>query len=833
MQSRRRSDAVLAGQGSHLADLRSSLASEKVRPRYPDEEAAFSAGPESPEPHHRRTDSGVAGLEGPQRESKRDVNGRSTGVTGRGTSGDAQPGRGVSMRDPSLGAQDQSPSSISGISPGQRGQVGPGKVGGSDEKEVAASAAASAYFGRKSDEPMETMRPGKAMHSLSKSKEAPMSAWGKGREYRPLAHDPLAGVPRRDSGTLGPDASSATAPSTAGKPAPQRTAQPVTRAAETGQMEQTEYKPEGYSGMTEARYYQGGYQKQYEEPISEGPELYPEAPTVERQYDEPISEGQAMRQGGPKYERQYESTGAEEQEMPQGAPIYERQYEQPIKNGQGVSPDVPTRERQQEIPINERPEIATEAPKQPTAVQPPQPPQAPYVSQPEHEFVTVEEIIAREEATRRAVMEEALARRKAAEEVASREAVTREAAARETIARETAQEEIAVMEAATREAYAKESLARESTVAELAALEEATRQAVAREEAAREAAIASIQSTEAATREAVAREALTKQTVAERIATREVVTREAIAREAAAREAANREAAIKQANTREVAAEEVAVREAALREGGFDEAIARDAALREVAAEETAALRAEEGFAPQEPGAREILVREPGPGSVAAGGVFAEEVAPEQIATVGVAQSIQPAGAGVSAAPMAEPIGQAPHTEEYLGAQAREEPRDQLQGGVAPEGRRPSKEEKELEKKRSKEEKNLEKQRTKEQKELEKQRSKQEKKLEKQRTREEKARQEQLKKEEKEVQKQQERANKQLKRSQKKQAKEAKRHESDRSVPETANQEQRGGGGLLGKIRRASRSMGLERPNGYGMERNVPNAIPTAQTGRA
>ncbi|OAX81641.1 hypothetical protein ACJ72_04020 [Emergomyces africanus] len=809
MQSRRRSDAILGGQGSHLADLRSSLASEKVQPRYPDEEAAFSTGPPSPEPRHRRIDSGVAGLEGPQQESKKDVNGWQTGVTDRGIGRDAQPERSVSMRDSSLGTQDKP-----GISPGQKQQMGSGKVGAPDEKEAAASAAASAYFQRKSNIPVEPMRPGKAMHSLSKSKEAPVSAWGKGREYRPLAHDPLAGVPRRDSSTLGSDASPSSTPFAARKTAPQRTVQPAPRAVETGQKDQTEYKPEGYPGTTEGRG-QGGYQKQYEAPISEGPELYPEAPAEERQ--------------------QYERGIGEDQATQQGAPIYETQYEQPIDKGQEMTSEVPMQERQYERPLDEGPEIAAVAFIQPTAVQPSL---YPHISQHEHEFVTVEEITAREEATRRAVMEEAMARRKAAEEVASREAVTREAAARETIARETAQEEIAVMEAATREAYDKETLARESAVAELATLQEATRQAMAREEAAREAATASIQSTEAATREAVAREALTKQTVAERIATREVVTREAIAREAAARETANREAAIKQANTREVAAEEVAVREAALREGGFDEAIARDAALREVAAEENAAFRDEgEGFMPQEPGAREILVREPGPGSVAAGGAFAEEVPPERMATGGAVPATQPAtqpaGAVVAAAPMAEPVGQAPRAKEDLGAQAREKPTVQPQSGVEPGGgRSASKEEMEHEKKREKEERNLERERTKEEKELEKQRSRQEKKLERQRTKEEKARQAELRKEEKEAQKQQEKTNKQLKRSQKKREKEEKRRGSMRSQPETANQGQ-GGTGLLAKIRRASRSLGVERPNDYGMDRTVPNGVPAAQSGRA
>lgn len=159
MQSRRRSDAILGGQGSHLADLRSSWASEKVQPRYSDEEAAFSTGPSSPEPHRRRIDSGVAGLEGPQQESKKLVNGRPTGATVGGTSGYVQPSRHVSARDSSLRAQDKSPVSMSGgISTRPRQQLGVGQVGVPDEKEAAASAAASAYFRRKPNAPMEMMR---------------------------------------------------------------------------------------------------------------------------------------------------------------------------------------------------------------------------------------------------------------------------------------------------------------------------------------------------------------------------------------------------------------------------------------------------------------------------------------------------------------------------------------------------------------------------------------------------------------------------------------------------------------------------------------------------
>ncbi|KLJ11694.1 hypothetical protein EMPG_13116 [Blastomyces silverae] len=746
-RSRRVSDAIIAGQGSHLADLRSSLASEKVQPRYPDEEAAFSSRPSSPEPHHRRADSGVAGLESSQQESKALVNGRPIGAT----AGRASRGQNAPLLKASMRTQERSTGPMSGGgATRQKQQIGTGKVGVPDEKEAAASAAASAYFRRRPNAPVETMRR---------------------REYRPLAHDPLAGVPRRDSSTLGHYASPASAPSTARKSAPQPVAQPEPRAAETGQTEKAEYKPEGYSGMMEEPGREEP-ERQYERPLG------PEAPVEEKVYEVPSTEGQGMAQGR------------------------DRPHEMGL-----------------ERPTGEGLEMPPEAPTQPTAVGPPQPAR---VAQPEHEYVTSEEIADREEATRRAVIEETAAKRKAAEEVAAREAVTREAAARENIARETAQEEVAAMEQATREAYARENAARESAVAELAALEEETRQAVAREAAARDAAAATIQSTEAATREAVANETLAKQTVAERISTKEAVTREAVAREAAAREAANMEAAIKHANTREVAAEEVAVREAALREGGFDEAIARDAALREVAAEEAAAMRAEggEGFMQQEPGPGDILVREPGPGSVAAGGAFAEEPHPEQKATGGAAPSAIPAGAGAPTTPMAIPVNQPSSTEQNLGAQAEE----QRQGVAPPAGRRPSKEEKELEKQRTKEERKLEKQRTKEEKKLEKQRTKEEKALQKQRTKqeqklnkerskEEKSRQAQLKKEQKETERQQAKANKQLKKSRKKQEKEAKRQGQQYNS-------------LLSKIRQ---SIGGKRPADYGMERTIPNAAPAIQ----
>ncbi|OJD20873.1 hypothetical protein ACJ73_07789 [Blastomyces percursus] len=763
-RSRRVSDAVLAGQGSHLADIRSSVALEKVQPRYPDEEAAFLPRPSSPEPHHRRTDSGVAGLESSQQESKALVNGRPTGPTAIGTSrGQNSPLLKANMR-----SQERSTMPMSGgVATGQKQQMGTRKVGVPDEKEAAASAAASAYFRRRPNVPGETMRSGKAVHSLKKSQEPPISAWGKGRECRPLAHDPLAGVPRRDSGTY--FASPASTPSRAPNNGPPRVAQPEPSAAETGQTEKTEYEPKGYSGMMEEPGREEP-ERQYERPLG------PEALVEEKTYEVPITEGQGMPQG-------------------EGRP---RETELERLTGEGL-------------------EVPSEAHMQPTAVGPPQ---SARVAQPD---VTAEEIAAREEATRRAVIEETTAKRKAAEEVAAREAVTRESVTRENIARKTAQEEIASMEQATREAYARENAARESAEAELAALEEATRQAAAREAAARDAAAATIQSTEAATREAVANESLAKQIVAEKISTKEAVTREAVAREAAAREAANMEAAIKHANTREIAAEEVAVREAALRKGGFDEAIARDAALREVAAEEVAVMHAEggEGFMQQEPGPGDILVREPDPGSVAAGGGFAEGLPPEQMATGGASTSAIPAGTGAPAGPVAVPVNQPSSAEQNLGAQVEEQ-----RQGVGPlTGRRPSKEEKELEKQRTKEERKLEKQRTKEErklkeqkakeeKDLQKQRTKQEQKLNKERYREEKSHQAQLKKEQKETERQHAKSQKQLKKSRKKQEKEGNRQgQQDNS--------------LLSKIRR---SIGGERPVNYGIEQTVPDGAPAART---
>ncbi|EQL29928.1 hypothetical protein BDFG_07489 [Blastomyces dermatitidis ATCC 26199] len=767
-RSRRVSDAVLAGQGSHLADLRSSAAPEKVQPRYPDEEAAFASRPSSPEPHHRRIDSGVAGLESSQQESKALVNGPPTGATAGGTSR----GQNAPLLKASMRTQERS-TRPGGVATEQKQQIGARKVGVTDEMKAAASAAASAYFRRIPNAPGETMRSGKAVHRLNKSQEPPISAWGKGRECRPLAHDPLAGVPWRDSSTLGYYANPASPPSRVRKKELQRLAQPEPRAAETGQTGKAEYEPESYSGMMKEPGREEP-ERQYERPLGM------EAPVEEKAYVVPSTEGQAMPQGG-------------------GRRPHETELERPT--GEGL-----------EVPL--------EAPMQPTAVGPPQ---SARVPQPEHEYVTAEEIAAREEATRRAVIEETTAKRKAAEEVAAREAVTQEAATRENIARETAQYEVAAMEQATREAYARENAARESAEAELAVLEEATRQAVAREAAARDAAAATIQSTEAATREAVANETLAKQTVTERMSTKETVTREAVAREAAAREAANMEAAIKHANTREVAAEEVAVREAALREGGFDEAIARDAALREVAAEEAAAIRAEGGedFMQQEPGPGDTLVREPGPGSVAAGGAFAEGPPPEQMATGGAAPSAIPADAGAPAAPVAVPVNQPSSAEQNLGAQVEE----QRQGVAPPAGRRPSNEEKELEKQRTKEERKLEKQRTKEEKKLEKQRTKEEKALQKQRTEqeqklkregseEEKSRQTQLKKEQKETERQKVKAQKQLKKSRKKQEREAKRQgQQDNS--------------LLSKIRRSIRG---ERPADYGVERTVPDSAPATHT---
>ncbi|KAG5302295.1 DUF1682 domain-containing protein, conidia-enriched transcript [Histoplasma ohiense] len=717
-RSTRKSNAVLAGQGSHLADLRSDWESEKVQPRYPDEEAAFSSRSSSPELRHRRIDSGVAGLESSQQKNKESANGRPTGSTATGSTREQN----VPMHDGNQRNQGRFPVSMrSGdVSSGQRQQSGQRKVG-----EAAAFAAATAYFHRRPNEPVEVMRSGEALHRLHKSKEPPpMSAWGKGRECRPLAHDPLAGVPRRDSSTLGSFESPVPTPSTERKSAPQRAAQTEAAAADTALIEQSGYRPEGYSGMTQEpdrREYEGQYEKA----------TGPDAPMDEKGIDKPVSSdsGKALE-----------------------TPMQEKQNEGLSNDGQGLRQDDPNV----------------------------QSPRLTHVTTSEHE---PEEIAAREEATRRAVVEEAAARRKAAEEVAAREAVSREAATKENIARETAQGEVSAMEDAIREAYANENLARESAAAEVSMLEEETRQAMARETAAREVAIASIQSAEIATREAIEREALMKQKATEEIATREAVTSEAIASEVAAREAANRETSIKQANTREVAAEEVAAREAALRAGGFDEAVARDAALREVVAEETTAMQAEgRASMQQEPGSRGIDVYETGPGSVATGGAFAEDPRKEQIVTCGAAPCAQPADIGVSSAPTAQPVTQTSHAEQDPGAHAQEQRPD----GVEPEGRGSLKEEKELRKQISKEEKAILKER-----------NKMEKKLDRERAKKEKTRQAQLKKEE--------RVNKQRQKSQKKQEKEAKRQEEIRNRSATADEGQRENR-LLAKIRRLWRS---------------------------
>ncbi|EEH03908.1 predicted protein [Histoplasma capsulatum G186AR] len=717
-RSTRKSNAVLAGQGSHLADLRSDWESEKVQPRYPDEEAAFSSRSSSPELRHRRIDSGVAGLESSQQKNKESANGRPTHSTATASTREQN----VPMHDGNQRNHGRFPVSMrpGDVSSGQRQQSGQRKVG-----EAAAFAAATAYFHRRPNEPVEVMRSGEAIHRLHKSKEPlPMSAWGKGRECRPLAHDPLAGVPRRDSSTLGSFESPVPTPSTERKSALQRAAQTEPAAADTALIEKSGYRPEGYTGMTQEpdrREYEG----QYEKPSS------PDAPMDEKGYDKPVSgdPGKALE-----------------------TPMQEKQNEGLSNDGQGL---------RQEDPTVQSPRLT-------------------HVTTSEHD---PEEIATREEATRRAVVEEAAARRKAAEEVAARETVSREAATEENIARETAQGEVSAMEDAIREAYANENLARESAAAEISMLEEETRQAMARETAAREAAIASIQSTEIATREAIEREALMKQKAVEEIATREAVTSEAVASEVATREAANREAAIKQANTREVAAEEVAAREAALRAGGFDEAVARDAALREVAAEETTAMQAEgRASIPQEPGSRGIHDYETGPGSVATGGAFAEEPRKEQIVSCGAAPCAQPADIGVSSAPTAQPVTQTSHAEQDPGAHAQEQRPD----GVEPEGRGSFKEEKELRKQISKEEKAIRKER-----------DKMERKLNRERAKKEKTHQAQLKKEE--------RANKQRQKSQKKQEKEAKRQEEIRNRSATADEGQRENK-LLAKIRRLWRN---------------------------
>ncbi|KAK2798246.1 hypothetical protein FQN51_007812 [Onygenales sp. PD_10] len=718
-QPKRRTDNVLAGQGSHLADKRSGWGSGTGQ-RYEDVPEPMATGA------HKRSDSGVGVMESqtPQKGMTKQMNGPVA----------APPG------DLTTGTQANTARwRTSDMSPSQKQQMRGGQTGVHDEKDAAASAAASAYFG-KPGAPSQAMRAGQVSSRMDQTKEGPASAWGKGREFRPLAHDPLAGIPRPDTTAIGTQA----APTAVAPKAPQMTVPPAAAAAvkpipiTTGIPKAQEMSPEGYTEMMEQRTAED-FERQHERPISAEPEIYEEAPS------------------------------------------------QPTMAQTVAAPAQPVT--------------------QPIAA----PKRAAYAP-PEREFVTADEIAAREAATRQAVIEEATARKKAAEEVAAREAVTREAAAREAAAREAAMEEIAKMEAVTRQAASREANARESAEAELAELQKATRAAVAKEAAARDAATASIQAKEAATREAAARETLARETMAERIAARETVTREAIAREAAAREAANREAAIKQANTREIAAEEVAIREAALREGGFDEALARDAAIREVAAEEAAALRTEgQGYLPEEHMAPEGYAREAGPEAVAAGGAFAEEVPTEEPLMAGqapvseampatatkaptVAPTSAPAAAPVAAAAplgeqMAEPTvgeiptptaaGQPTVMEQDFGAQAGEDV-----------GARETKQ-------RAKEEKALEKQRTKEEKTLEKQRSRDEK-----------------------------LTKKEQKKAAKKQEKEAKRKEKLDKRSAAAEEQQRDKG-FVGLMRRASRTMGLERPGGYGIDSTLPHGTPS------
>lgn len=134
-----------------MADLRSDWESEKVQPRYPDEEAAFSSRSSSPELRHRRIDSGVAGLELSQQKNKESANGRPTGSTATASTREQN----VPMRDDNQRNQGRFPVSMrSGdVSSGQKQQSAQRKVG-----EAAAFAAATAYFHRRPNEPVEVMR---------------------------------------------------------------------------------------------------------------------------------------------------------------------------------------------------------------------------------------------------------------------------------------------------------------------------------------------------------------------------------------------------------------------------------------------------------------------------------------------------------------------------------------------------------------------------------------------------------------------------------------------------------------------------------------------------
>ncbi|EEH41222.2 hypothetical protein PAAG_03508 [Paracoccidioides lutzii Pb01] len=224
---RRRTDAIISGQGSHLANIRSSWASDKVLPRYPDEMGAVVAGT-SPDLKHCRIDSGFGGTGDSQHGAQRIAN---------------------VIIDAS----------------------GVGQIGVHNEK------TASACF--HGGPPSQIIRPTKVMHKLHISGESPpRPILGKGRESRPLAHDPLAGIPRRDSTTLGSlMGTTATYTTATSRSAMASTTQLAPIAREAMQTSEAAYGLEGCTEVLEGRTTEE-YEMQFERSVSEVLDMYSEFP---------------------------------------------------------------------------------------------------------------------------------------------------------------------------------------------------------------------------------------------------------------------------------------------------------------------------------------------------------------------------------------------------------------------------------------------------------------------------------------------------------------------------------------------------------------------------
>ncbi|ODH49930.1 hypothetical protein GX48_03876 [Paracoccidioides brasiliensis] len=245
---RRRTDAIISGQGSHLANIRSSWASDRVPPRYPDEMGAVVAGT-SPDLKHCRIDSGVGGTGDSQHDAQRVAN------------------------------------VIIDASGEDAGGYGVGQIGVHSEK------TASAYIHGGPTAPSQVIRPStwltrdtlhkatKVMHTLHISGESPpRPMWGKGRESRPLAHDPLAGIPRRDSTTLGSlMGTTATYTTATSRSAMASTTQPAPIAREVMQTSEAAYGLEGWTELLEERTTEE-YEMQFERSVSEVLDMYSEFP---------------------------------------------------------------------------------------------------------------------------------------------------------------------------------------------------------------------------------------------------------------------------------------------------------------------------------------------------------------------------------------------------------------------------------------------------------------------------------------------------------------------------------------------------------------------------